>query len=279
MQSVHVFVGDRLRTVELPDPDAEVVPNVRWGDAALLLTPAWIAKQAHIRVLSGGYNGLFLPGANTLEEDTVFCLLGGYGIKAEIAEAAYVRLRGAGLFAGHLERGEVEDLLRSPLDVHGRRVRYRFPVNRARYIVGALEHLQRSPHPAGEMELRDHLVLIPGIGPKTASYVVRNHLGSDGVAILDVHVLKAGRAACLFPEALTLPRDYRRLEAIFLDFAKAACIRASLLDLAVWEMMRIMPKGARAAAARLNQRQLLADGGPLIYVSSYLGMHVPGQGA
>jgi N-glycosylase/DNA lyase len=275
MQPVHVFVGNRLRTVELPDPDVEVLPNVRWGDAALLLTPAWIAKHAHIRVLDGSYDGLFRAGANTLAEDTVFCLLGGHGIRAEVAEAAYVRLRDAGLFAGPMGRDAVEAMLKAPLNVQERPVRYRFPVNRARYIVGALEYLRDSSLPADEIDLRDHLVRIPGIGLKTASYVVRNHLGSDRVAILDVHILRACRAACLFPGTLDLPRDYRRLESLFLAYARAAGVRASFLDLAIWETMRVMPKGPGAAAARLNQRQLLADGGPLIYVSNYLGMQAP----
>ena len=43
--------------------------------------------------------------------------------------------------------------------------------------------------------LRDWLLAIPGIGPKTASWIVRNRTGSSAVAIIDVHILRAGTSA------------------------------------------------------------------------------------
>ena len=269
-QSVHVVVGSEIETVELPDAHEEVLPGVRWGDTSLLLTPAWIARHAHIRRLRGGYDGLFRQGTHTLAEDVVFCLLGGFGVKAEVAEAAYRHLRAGGLFSGFLDRAGIERRLREPLDVGGRRIRYRFPGNRARYIAEAMASLAREEPPDDDLPLRDYLLRIPGIGPKTASFIVRNHLGSDRVAILDIHVLRAGRAACLFSEGMTLPRHYREIEALFLGFADACGVPASILDLIVWEMMRALPAHRRAAAAKLNRRYLPADGLPPVRIASYL---------
>ncbi|MDZ3993341.1 hypothetical protein PspTeo4_24872 [Pseudomonas sp. Teo4] len=40
--------------------------------------------------------------------------------------------------------------------------------------------------------LRDWLLELPGIGYKTASWVARNWLDADDVAILDIHILRAG---------------------------------------------------------------------------------------
>lgn len=271
MQVTHIFVGGDLQTVELPDATEEVVPGTRWGDAGLPLTPAWLAKHAHMRVAAGMYDGLFGNGATTLAEDTVFCLLGGFGIKAEVADAAFRRLAASGLFDREPDQDAIEADLRTPLRVGERSVRYRFPASRARYIAGALEHLRARPAPSDDLGLRDYLQGIPGIGPKTASYIVRNHVGSDRVAILDIHVLRAFQAACLFPAPLTLPRHYSALEEIFLHFAAAAGIKASLLDLAIWEVMRRTPDRVTKAAARLNRSQLLAGGKPLVYVADYLG--------
>jgi thermostable 8-oxoguanine DNA glycosylase len=86
--------------------------------------------------------------------------------------------------------------------------------------------------------LRDDLMTFVGIGPKTASWIVRNHLDSDEVAIIDVHVLRACREMNLFPEDISLPRDYVTLERKFLNFAEAINVRSSLLDAVMWTETR-----------------------------------------
>lgn len=273
-QTVHILVGDRLETFDLPEADEEVLPGVRWGDTSLLLTPAWIARHAHIRWRRRSFNGVFRQKSVTLAEDVVFCLLGGFGIRAEVADAAYRHLSLNGLFEAPIDRDVIEKHLREPLGVGGRSVRYRFPAARARYIAEALDRLRTIAPPLEELRLRDYLVSIPGIGPKTASYVVRNHLGSDRVAILDIHLLRAGRTACLFPEGMTLPRHYLDIEQRFLAFAKACGVPASVLDLIVWEMLRTIPAERREAAARLNRRHLPSDRGPTIRVGPYLSEQI-----
>ena len=95
------------------------------------------------------------------------------------------------------------------------------------------------------LELRERLLSLEGVGPKTASWIVRNLLGSDDVAILDVHVLRACRAMAVFPAKVSLPKDYGVLEGLFLDFANAIDVRASLLDAVMWLEMREGPAHAR----------------------------------
>lgn len=75
-------------------------------------------------------------------------------------------------------------------------------------------------------------------GPKTASWIVRNLRGSDEVAILDVHVIRACRAMNLFPDVVSLPRDYDGLEARFLSFADRIGVKPSLLDAVMWTEVR-----------------------------------------
>lgn len=77
-----------------------------------------------------------------------------------------------------------------------------------------------------------------GIGPKTASWIVRNHLGADDVAILDVHITRACVAAGVFPEDADPRRDYFGLETRFLAFCAAIDEPARRLDAIMWDCMR-----------------------------------------
>jgi hypothetical protein len=89
--------------------------------------------------------------------------------------------------------------------------------------------------------LRDRLAELPGIGLKTASWIVRNYRGSSEVAIIDVHILRAGRHIGLFAQDQEPQRHYRELEAAFLAFATALEVPAAMLDGLMWDYMRRLP--------------------------------------
>ena len=86
--------------------------------------------------------------------------------------------------------------------------------------------------------IREALLQLEGIGPKTASWIVRNLLGSDEVAILDVHLIRACQQMRVFPHRLALPKDYDALEERFLSFSHAIRIRPSVLDAVIWSEAR-----------------------------------------
>ena len=73
------------------------------------------------------------------------------------------------------------------------------------------------------------------------SRIVRNHRGSDEVAVIDVHILRAGRHIGLFPMQWRPQTHYRQLESRFLEFATALKVRACLLDAMTWDYMRRLP--------------------------------------
>jgi N-glycosylase/DNA lyase len=219
-----------------PTADDEVIPGVKWGSPAEPLTPAYwaaLGRAAH------SDDSFFNPDGSLVGE-VVFCLLGGYGIKAEINLAAFRRLADNGIpgTGGTRAIEEVEALLRAPLIVNGRTVRYRFPRQRAERVAAALALLDAGAVPKEPLALRRWLLQIPGIGPKTASWIIRNHLGCDEVAILDVHVVRACQAMNVFGPRIRLPRDYEILERRFLDFCAAIGVRASILDAVIWRRMR-----------------------------------------
>jgi hypothetical protein len=75
---------------------------------------------------------------------------------------------------------------------------------------------------------------LPGIGPKTASWIARNWLDADDVAILDIHIMRVGQVIGLFPLEQTVERHYMALEERFLRFAELLDVRASELDAIIW---------------------------------------------
>ncbi|KQT70263.1 hypothetical protein ASG51_14550 [Methylobacterium sp. Leaf465] len=228
------------RRAALPtDPEAELLPGVRWGRPDWVLSAAFWSSMLALATERDG----FVSSDGDLAQEVGFCLLGGYGITAEVNRAVHDVLVGKGMFeAGRRpSAAEIEAQLRLPVTVGTRSVRYRFPHQRAGRLAYALSYLEDHPAPCGDdLALRRYLLAIPGIGPKTASWIVRNLLGSDNVAILDIHVIRAGLRIGLFPEPVRLPRDYEAMERRFLDFCDALGARASLVDAVMWRCMRNM---------------------------------------
>jgi thermostable 8-oxoguanine DNA glycosylase len=176
-----------------------------------------------------------------LAEETGACLLGGYGMPAELGLGAYARLRADGLLEGTPSQAVLERRLSEPFFVQGRPRRYRFPQQKARYLAACLSALSRFDEPEDDVDLRDALAALAGIGPKTASWIVRNYRASNCVAVLDVHIVRAGRHVGLFEKVHTPERHYPRLEAAFLAFAAALPTAAGMLDGMMWDYMRRMP--------------------------------------
>jgi thermostable 8-oxoguanine DNA glycosylase len=180
----------------------------------------------------------------TLEEEVVACLLGGHGIPAEVGLAAFERLRSRGLITAPCPDAHVfSKNLREPLIVSGRQITYRFWSQKADYIATALRALYDQPAPRNSpCELRNYLMRLPGMGPKTASWVVRNWLGSNEVAILDIHIVRAGQLMNLYSIADRVEAHYFRMEQRFLDLASSIGTPASDLDALIWSEMRRTPR-------------------------------------
>jgi thermostable 8-oxoguanine DNA glycosylase len=231
------------QVLDLPDPWQLLMDGLRWGAFDHPLTPAFWVSQAWMAGQPEA--GQFRLGKSLIEE-VVYCLLGGYGIPAEVGVAAAERICGALAEAPDFSLGQnlLEQMLSRPLTLRGRAVRYRFAAQRAKYLSGALEMLADIDEATlGDVELRNTLLHLPGVGPKTASWIVRNRRGSDEVAILDVHIVRACRIMDIFPPTAEPPRHYCQLERRFLSFCAATGSLASNMDAVMWRTMRaISPK-------------------------------------
>lgn len=223
----------RTGLVTLRAGDAE--RTIRWGEPWHLGSASYWVQRCrevvgpHVRHALG----------ETLAEEVAACILGGHGIPADVGLAAYRGLRAQGAFAETAAPtgAELEAALRVPLQLGGRSVRYRFAAQRGHRLARALAVLRASQPPSDALELRSWLMALPGVGPKTASWVVRNYLGSDAVAIIDVHVLRAGVIAGVFDPDWSPSRDYLLLEELFLSWAHQGQVSAAALDAIVWADM------------------------------------------
>ena len=244
IQTASILTRTGSIQVELPAAGIEVMDGVRWGSIDAFPTPAYWAYQVVARRLVGKPAGYRL--GRTLAEEVAACLLGGYGIPATVGLAAYDRMRERGALSGNpVSEKDLEALLKEPLDVGGKSIRYRFAAQKARYLAAALPLAHAAPEFNVGRQLRDWLLVIPGIGHKTASWIARNWLDANDVAILDVHIMRVGQVIGLFPKNLTVERNYAELEERFLQFSASLDIRASELDAVIWWEMASSPLTVR----------------------------------
>ena len=229
--------------VELPPCDAEVISGVQWGGPCELFTPAYWYTQYLMRTSRDNEFQHHRIG-RTFAEELTACVLGGHGIPAEIGIAAFQRLKEHGVISELCaDRELIEKHLREPLTVRGRMVTYRFWSQKATYLAAIFARLRTEDFPTtGGRALRDRLLLLPGIGPKTASWIVRNWLGSNEVAILDIHIYRAGVLANVFERSDDVTKHYLRMEERFIGFATGLGVPASDLDALIWAMMRSTPR-------------------------------------
>ena len=238
MQLGSIFIDKEMFSFELPKADEEVIPGVPWGAIEAFPTPAYWAYQVHAHRLMG--NSINYKLGETLKEEVGACLLGGHGIPANIGLAAFYHVKKHGAFGNRLPAQEaILEWLQEPIEVEGRFVRYRFANQKSRYLYAALKKLSDEFPPLNSGKaLRNWLLDIPGIGYKTASWIARNWLDADDVAILDIHILRAGSLGNFFESNLTVERHYLELEEQFIRFSKGLGVRASELDALMWlEMM------------------------------------------
>lgn len=191
-------------------------------------------------------------GETSLRRELIFCLLGGHGVTFELALSAtdvILRLR-------PFDDGWTPDRLRpaiqrelskpqfEPRRADGTFRRYRFPARKAQLIVDAVGWVdeQRDLHRGlaartCERDRRSWLCQCPGIGLKTASWLLRNCGWAERLAILDVHLIRALQEAGVVTEP-RLPRDYELIEVAYLAWADGLGACPSALDLFLWEVQR-----------------------------------------
>lgn len=236
-QKLVAKINNVVQRMEIPSAEQEVIPGILWGDHTCLFTPAfwkgllWLDQNDRIfktQRLGGNIN-----------EEVAACILGGYGIPAQVGMAAFNRLKNADIFQTTPSEDEIKMLLKEPLAIEKKKIKYRFVNQKSKYLCKALKKLSvETPPEQNHLEFRSWLMGFDGIGFKTASWVTRNWFGSDEVAIIDIHIHRAGLLMNLYNTKQTPSKDYLEMESKFLDLAQGLEVKASHLDALIWREMK-----------------------------------------
>lgn len=234
--------GDTVETIQLPDPQEQILSGISWGRYQDFFTPAYWYTQVYTYKKRRMHDSQRL--GTSLAEEIAICLLGGYGMLAEHGLAAFEQMRRHGFFSrSPSSEHEIVQILETPLVVGGRKLYYRYPRQRSKYLYHAMKRLEEEDPPQdNDLEFRRWLMTFNGIGPKTSSWITRNWMNSDNVAVIDIHIQRLGTIIGLFDRDLSPTKDYFEMERRFLDFAIAMSVRASILDAVIWSHMRMMRK-------------------------------------
>jgi thermostable 8-oxoguanine DNA glycosylase len=201
------------------------------------------------------YDELVAPRAvaeeQELRRELLFCLLGGHGITFELNRSALSAVEELDVFApsaGPTLHDDIVALLEEPrfeprrIDGSGRR--YRFPRRKAALICAARDWVlmagslsDQLDSRASERDRRSWLVGCPGLGAKSASWLLRNTGWASQLAILDVHVLRAMTSAGVIKDA-RLPDEYEEIERRFLEWCQRIGAAPGVFDLFLWEWQR-----------------------------------------
>ena len=148
-----------------------------------------------------------------------------------------------------------------PIDIGKKTIKYRFAKQKACYLHHAINKLnsEEAPIDSGK-NLRNWLMEIKGIGPKTASWVARNWLDADDVAILDIHIYRAGLLGGFFDDNLTVERHYEKLEDTFVQLADSMHVRTSELDAVMWYEMQQSSSIKQLLESRKNKTTSIVKG-------------------
>ena len=79
--------------LSLPSSQTEIIAGVSWGEPCALFTPAYWYTQYIMRAEGQNRSQTRHRLGETFAEELTACLLGGYGIPAEVGNAAFERLK------------------------------------------------------------------------------------------------------------------------------------------------------------------------------------------
>ena len=229
---------------KIPEAETQFLPGIKWGAFGELFTPAYWKAQYLMFHQEENFTINYKLGSDILEE-VVACLLGGFGLKSELGLAAFNRLKERSLITAGVRHEDILLSLSDPFLVNGKLVRYRFPNQKAKYITQFLCRSDLGKIPSkDDIELRDWLLLVNGIGPKTASWITRNFLGSEKVAIIDIHIFRACQMMGIYSKNHDVQKDYSKLEQLFLNFCFKLGVQPSKMDALIWMQMKLANREA-----------------------------------
>ena len=240
MQLVYYIDEPNELSISLPNENENVYGDIKWGRFEEFFTPAFWRAQTWFFELRND-SALIYQLGETFAEEVIACLLGGHGIPSEMGIAKFNQFKNEGIFSSStVSYHSIERIMHIPVYLNSKNKKYRFAKQKSKYIYDALQKINNinEKETQSDIELRQFLLSINGIGLKTASWIVRNYRKSDNVAILDIHLYRAGLIAGIFTENDKIEKNYLTMEKKFLLFCKNLGINPSKLDAVIWRVMK-----------------------------------------
>jgi len=239
MQKVYCFRKNQELSITLPNPNENIFDTIKWGRFEEFFTPAFWRAQAWFFELRNDAALTYQLG-ETFKEEVIACLLGGHGISSEMGIAKFNQFKENKIFTlNNVSLESIEEIMHAPIYMDGKYKKYRFAKQKSKYIYDALIKVDNvNEKEKSDLELRNFLLGIDGIGLKTASWIVRNYRKSNNVAILDIHLYRAGLLVGIFNEKDRIEKNYLVMEEKFLLFCKYLGVQASKLDAVIWRVMK-----------------------------------------
>ncbi len=153
---------------------------------------------------------------------------------------AFARLKKENLIYPGVTIKKIQKALSTPFTLNnGKLIKYRFCNQKSKYIHSFLNRKDLNIVEVNDdLFFRNWLLTIDGVGPKTASWITRNWLQSENVAILDIHILRAGKIAGFFDKTDNVSKNYFTLEDSYICFCKALDVLPSNMDAIIWNYMK-----------------------------------------
>lgn len=231
--------GPRTRdTSDWPPASDERIPfsvggdvwEVPWGEHDEFGTASYWIDQT----IAGGYADE-VPEMD-LTTATVYGLLHGHGVKAEVGNAYLEAVVGLLQEDASPSAEAVEEVLRKPIEGFGL---YRFPKRKATFIAEAVARIGAEPPPDDPRRLRDYLLKLRGVGPKTAALIESGATGLQAeVHINDIWLRRALVPAGVFRAEWSVEQHYDRFEEAFLQYARHGNVPPGALDWCIWDVAR-----------------------------------------
>ena len=146
-QTVEIQRNNNFETVHLPNPNDYLFDNLKWGSAFELFTPAYWKLQ--IIYFNEYFKNMHYRTGETFLEEVIYCLLGGFGMKAEIGYLFFKELKYRGIineYSSIKDKKIIFNILNSPISLNGKKIRYRFPATKSEYIFNVFKKLNTLNH-------------------------------------------------------------------------------------------------------------------------------------
>lgn len=191
-----------------------------------------------------------------LWEELVFCILSSQ-VNFELSHAVTQKIKDSGILKSkttdHYFHERLGAILREPVTLSGRSVKYRFPNSKAKQVTATRNNIYGSGLRLVELFRKNHeplslrktlINLAPGLGMKQASMYLRNVNCTFDLAVIDAQILRYMQLMGLGVDHSSgiTQNQYLAKENLLIKHTQGFGYPVGCVDYAIWIVMRVARK-------------------------------------